>query len=150
MKRLLLILLLLSLVLISSCETKFFTPTSGVLEGKVTLKECNALSMAAYPCRISNDKENYKLRKIIIFDQAYEKPERKEISIDENGYYNLSLTPGEYLVDINYYSKSNSDENVDVYTDEDKSPDVPKIIKIESDKKVILDIVIEHWYNQII
>ena len=141
--RKIILILLLSVILVSGCDK--IESNKGLLEGKVTIYKCNSMSMAAYPCGLEENTEEYKLRKIIVYDKEIIDFHPKEINLDSNGNYNIKLNPGKYIIDINYYV--NEMKFIDRKTDyfRDKSSDVPKEIVIEKGKKVSYNIKIENW-----
>ena len=135
MKKIIFVLVLISIILISSCGKKTTEPENkgflegGFLEGKVTINQrCPEGDFS--DCK--SESEIYKTRKIVIYTENRTSI-IKEISLDQKGNYKTDLNAGNYLVDI-----------VDInYFNVDKSSDVPKKVKIESGQTFTLNINID-------
>jgi hypothetical protein len=105
-------------------NTQAEVPVFGVLEGKASigprLPEEIGQPYAA---------EVYQMRKVMVYDADHVEL-LKQIDLDENGCYSVELIPGDYTIDINYYGTDTSDT-------------VPRKLKIEPGRNVMLDINID-------
>jgi hypothetical protein len=99
---------------------------AGYLEGQVTIGPICPVERPGEVCEPTP--ETYEARKIVILDQAGNQVEL--VDINATGYYQVSLSPGTYTVDINHAGI-------------DHSPDVPAAVTILAGQTMVLDISID-------
>ena len=124
-RRLIIVTLILFYIFMSSCSSKVSEP--GRLEGEVTIGPIVPVekpdTQYEIPCEV------YEARKVVIYDENYEKL-MQQVNIDCNGFYQVDLEPGFYVIEINH-------------TGIDHSSEVPKKVEIKSNQTTELDIDID-------
>jgi hypothetical protein len=123
MSRGILLLALLGIFL-TGCDL-FQSLATGTLEGRLTIGPICPVERPGLPCPVPP--EAYAAREVWIFQH------NKQIAtaeLDDSGKYSIALRPGIYLVDINHAGM-------------DRSADVPKEVRIQSNVITRLDIDID-------
>jgi hypothetical protein len=100
--------------------------TPGVLQGSVLIGPICPVEQEGVPCPVPP--EAYAARKIVVSNSRGRLVQT--VTIGSDGRYQVSLTPGTYLVDINRIGI-------------DSSSDVPRTVTIRSGETVVLDIRID-------
>ena len=123
--RLLIITLTIASLLILGCFN--VTPEPGVLTGEVTIGPLVPVERPRVkydiPCEV------YEAREVMVYDKNNKKLV-KQVDIDCNGHYQVELTPGFYVIDINRIGIDHSSE-------------VPTKVEIKSGETIQLDIDID-------
>lgn len=99
----------------------------GIFQGNVTIGPITPVERPGEKPPIPP--EVYEARKIMVYDENKERL-IVQVDIDNQGNYRVELKPGTYTVDINRIGIDHSSE-------------VPKVIKIESGKTIVVDIDID-------
>lgn len=99
----------------------------GILQGNVTIGPITPVEKPGENPTVPPDV--YEARKIMVYDENRESLVI-QVDIDNQGNYKVELMPGTYTIDINRLGVDHSSE-------------VPKVIKIESGKTIVLDIDID-------
>ena len=123
--RILIINLMAVTLLILGCSSVPSEP--GVLIGEVTIGPLVPVERPGVkydiPCEV------YEARKVVVYDKDHKKLVKK-VDIDCNGHYQVELTPGFYVIDINRIGI-------------DHSYEVPIKVEIKSGETMQLDIDID-------
>ncbi len=99
----------------------------GTLEGQVNIGPICPVERVDNPCKPTP--EMYAARKILVFSKDRSQL-IQEVSLDSAGFYQTNLPPGDYLIDIKRAGL-------------DFSSQVPKLITIESQQTVTLNISLD-------
>jgi hypothetical protein len=119
--------LLFLCVFLTACSADAAPAQTGTLSGRVTIGPINPVEREGE--NPTPPPEVYAARQIVVFNRTG-KREVARVDIDSNGTYEVSLPPGEYVVDINHAGI-------------DSAAGLPQTVTIRADQATQLDIDID-------